>query len=463
MAETKGKPSSKATEPPEDRTNAEKSESWRAKAASRDDREASKKRPSGIEVVMTKRPPQQPKAKQKEVRFDVPSLADDEVEAPYRGVPEVHRGDILKTRKVANENAPPTKERAYKLVAPRDEPGNTEAVVQELWDSLISIKLGRLVQASSAVAKALRTAVTKRRVSFPQGAVDVFAQQADLPYMEDEITALKVEYDAIEIQELPPVYGVYISTEEDRRLDGRIEIGNVVVPDPYLIYLSTLGPDEVPRQVYVSKESASLRVIYSMVNEKCVVECVIDSGSQIVSMSLEKAKEVGLTWDPDVQIYMQSANGQLKKSVGLSRNVPFVFGDITVYLQVHIIDQPAYKVLLGRPFDILTESSINNKSDGSQTVTLKDPNTLKRCTLPTYARGTFATTRKPASNAGAESAPPPPHKTVGQARSKKATVESVPDEEDEEFEGDNDFTSDDAEPPTESDDEEGGFHQSSMN
>jgi hypothetical protein len=105
-------------------------------------------------------------------------------------------------------------------------------------------------------------------------------------------------------------------------------------------------------------------------------------------MALAIAEYLGLTWDPDINIYMQSANAQVEKSVGLAKNVAFRFGDITIYLQVHIIQEPAYKVLLGRPFEILTASVAVNKRDGSQILTLTDPQTQKRCTLPTLERGT---------------------------------------------------------------------------
>ena len=44
-------------------------------------------------------------------------------------------------------------------------------------------------------------------------------------------------------------------------------------------------------------------------------------------------------------------------------------------------------MLLGRPFDVLTESEIKNTKDGGQTITIKDPNTLRRAVIPTYARG----------------------------------------------------------------------------
>ena len=165
----------------------------------------------------------------------------------------------------------------------------------------------------------------------------------------------------------------------------------MVCLDIVLQYYSTLKAGESPKQIYVSMESVSLWVLFPLVMGKEMVECVIDGGSQIVSMALTLAERLGLSWDPDIQIFMQSANGQLKKSAGLARNVPFLFGDIAVYLQVHIIDQPAYQVLLGRPFNVLTESLIQNHKNGSQSITIRDPNTERRLTLPTHARGTFKT------------------------------------------------------------------------
>ena len=79
-----------------------------------------------------------------------------------------------------------------------------------------------------------------------------------------------------------------------------------------------------------------------------------------MSMSKAAAKGLGLTWDPKVLIHIQSANGQFEKSLGLARNVPFKFRTIVAHLQVHIIKEPAYKVLLGRPFDMVTHSTYKN-------------------------------------------------------------------------------------------------------
>ena len=52
---------------------------------------------------------------------------------------------------------------------------------------------------------------------------------------------------------------------------------------------------------------------------------------------------------------MQSANGALDMLLSLTRNMPFKIGPVTFYMQAHVINSTAYDVLLGCPFDVLTE------------------------------------------------------------------------------------------------------------
>ena len=163
--------------------------------------------------------------------------------------------------------------------------------------------------------------------------------------------------------------------------------GSVVVNDPVMQYLNALGPGEKPKAVVVAAESHALRTVYPLINGVGEVESLLDPGSQIVSMSREVATALQVTWDPDIVVHMESANKALEKTLGLAKNVPFVFGPITVYLQVHVIEKVAYKVLLGRPFDTITESEVKNSKDGSQSLTLTDLNTGERCVMHTHERG----------------------------------------------------------------------------
>ena len=106
-------------------------------------------------------------------------------------------------------------------------------------------------------------------------------------------------------------------------------------------------------------------------------------------MSEEVCNALALHYDPTIRLHMMSANGGVDQSLGLVRNVPFVVGDITIYLQVHILRNLAYDILLGQPFDILTQSIVRNFTDENQTIMIIDPNTGCKATIPTIPRGSF--------------------------------------------------------------------------
>jgi hypothetical protein len=137
----------------------------------------------------------------------------------------------------------------------------------------------------------------------------------------------------------------------------------------------------------VRESALALRSIYPLVNNMRQEEALLDSGSQIVSMSKDIVVALKMNWNPDICINMQSAQGHVEKTLGLATDVPFAFGDLTVLLQVHVINKPSYKILLGRPFDALTRSRVQNERDGWQMITIMDPSSDMRVVLPTYPRG----------------------------------------------------------------------------
>ena len=53
---------------------------------------------------------------------------------------------------------------------------------------------------------------------------------------------------------------------------------------------------------------------------------------------------------------MQSANSEVDQTLGLTQNVPLLLREITFYVQFHVIHNPMYNILLGRPFDVLLVS-----------------------------------------------------------------------------------------------------------
>jgi hypothetical protein len=84
---------------------------------------------------------------------------------------------------------------------------------------------------------------------------------------------------------------------------------------------------------------------------------------------------------------MQSANSSHDKSLGLVENLELEIGGMKLHVQAHVIRNPAYDVLLSRPFDVLTASHIKNYRDESQTITITDPNSGKMVSIPTVPHG----------------------------------------------------------------------------
>ena len=158
-----------------------------------------------------------------------------------------------------------------------------------------------------------------------------------------------------------------------------------IIADPFETYLQE-HPDShhIPdSKIIIAAESRALWAILPVVDGQDKVEAILDPGCQIVAMSEEVCNALVLHYDPTIRLHMMSANGGVDQSLGLARNVPFVVGDITVYLQIHMLHNPAYDILLGRPFDVLTQSIIRNFTDKNQTITIIDSNTRHKATIPT--------------------------------------------------------------------------------
>ncbi|KAG5348965.1 hypothetical protein C0989_006838 [Termitomyces sp. Mn162] len=88
--------------------------------------------------------------------------------------------------------------------------------------------------------------------------------------------------------------------------------------DPIEAYINSLPHGEEPVVLTVTKDSQSLHTIMMLINNKEEVECIHDSGSQIILMSAEIASDLGLSYNPNIVLNMQSANGTMDQSLGLA-------------------------------------------------------------------------------------------------------------------------------------------------
>jgi hypothetical protein len=82
------------------------------------------------------------------------------------------------------------------------------------------------------------------------------------------------------------------------------------------------------------------------INYQDTIKSIIDPGSEIIVMSKDICHDLGLSYDLTIHMNLTSANGKVDQSLGLSHNVPCHIADITLFLQIHIVQKPAYNILL---------------------------------------------------------------------------------------------------------------------
>jgi len=311
-------------------------------------------------------------------------------ELPYVDVPPLP--SVVRSKKTVvvenaqDKNFPNEKEDVAKLMpepgfknrAPLQLDERAKDLLQEALKNPISITTEDLLNVSEPMRQELKKLLIKKRL---EKKTVMFSSDVDVINGELD-DAEQSESEVIYAEKLPAATCEILSEDTD----GMVK-GSVIVGDPVMQYLNALGPGEKPKPIIVAAESQALRTVYPLINGTGEEEALLDPGSQIVSMAKSVAITLGIAWDPDITVQMQSANRTLERTLGLAKNVSFLFGKITVYLQVHVIENAAYKVLLGRPFDTITESVVMNKKDGSQSLTLTDPNTGERCVMYTHERG----------------------------------------------------------------------------
>ena len=260
---------------------------------------------------------------------------------------------------------------AYKTQPPVHDYSIATDVYNRAMEASITITQRELLSLSPEVRSQVREVSTARRMPVAAGGVP----QASLH---------------VRFTDDDPVYDTAPAFALNRTEETVPPKGAFIVEDPIEHYYESLEPGEMPSldRLTVAKESTAIRSVYALIDTQQKKECTVDPGCQVIAMSETTCHSLGLSYDPRIRLNMESANGTFDWSLGLARNVAFHIGTITLYLQAHVIRSPSYEVLLGRPFDVLTESVIRNFNNEDQTITITDPNTGNKCTIPTFARGT---------------------------------------------------------------------------
>lgn len=261
----------------------------------------------------------------------------------------------------------PKEEPTYKNRAPVEMGLDIEKLVDSVMEMEVTVPLKSLAGVSGAIQKEIRKQVTKARIPVEN---QQSAQSKANP------TVSKVY-----LQEI-----MFESTVIEEDVSKELLAGSIVGGDPVLQYMALDAKADLSRLV-VGQMTEPLRAIYVQINGVGQEECLLDGGSMIVSMSKKVAVQLGLGWDPAIRIDMESASNHIEQTLGVARNVPFEIGGVKLFLQVHILENPPYRVLLGKPFETLATTVIQTYEDGSAEVVIRDPNSKRVAVIPTYKRG----------------------------------------------------------------------------
>jgi hypothetical protein len=112
---------------------------------------------------------------------------------------------------------------------------------------------------------------------------------------------------------------------------------HVIIKDLFEQFLNSIGTDDHPDSIMVAKESHALRSL----------SILVEPGLQIIAMSEAMSHNLGISYNSSIQLNMESVNGGINHLLGLARNIPCHFSDITLYFQIHVIWEPAYDILIG--------------------------------------------------------------------------------------------------------------------
>jgi hypothetical protein len=310
-----------------------------------------------------------------------PAAVDNGPTHPYADVPDATYAPPVNCNFAATPKQAPAKkaEPAYKTLPPVYDGKIATDVYDRAMATQVTLTQRELLSLSPEVHSQVREATSARRTAAtnkePLKSINTLVN-------DDSISAALDDLEADEPDDAPT--SMFINSLHQTATPPP---GSLIVPDPYETYLKLLPDGAVPEQLIVAKESSALQSIFPLVDHQQHVESILDPGSQIIAMSENVCMDLALIYDPTIILNMQSANGEVDKSLGLACNVPIRIGEITLYVQIHVIRSPAYDILLGRPFDILTQSIIHNFANEDQTITLRDPNSGICATVPTLARG----------------------------------------------------------------------------
>jgi hypothetical protein len=168
---------------------------------------------------------------------------------------------------------------------------------------------------------------------------------------------------------------------KDQLVTKRVATAALAVNEVEEVTVANLAADKL----IVAKHMEELRVIDVKIHGIKVI-ATVDDGSQIISICQDIWEQIGLPLRSDKITVMESANKTRNETMGLLQDLKISIGGYDFYLQVQVVKDTPYEMLLGRPFFTLTQATHKHFDNRESCLTLFDPNTQDMITFPTRAR-----------------------------------------------------------------------------
>lgn len=249
----------------------------------------------------------------------------------------------------------------FRYRTPVEESGDIKVVADQLLDAPITISGRDLLAVSPGCRKALRDAVTPRRL--PAQAATGPAPLSVPSSASNPAPALAPTHSAEALISVPTFSATPLADAKSTS------------PSDYSIRSTPvnleLTRETAPNCLPVSQLPAALP-------NGVIVEAVLDTGSALIAMRRDVWERTQTPLRPDWKLAVTSANSDQSFSLGLGSQMPITVGGITTLHNVHVVERAPFELLLGVPFFAATRATLGFTARGEQTLTMVDPETEER-------------------------------------------------------------------------------------
>ncbi|KAG6328380.1 hypothetical protein ID866_10708 [Astraeus odoratus] len=109
-------------------------------------------------------------------------------------------------------------------------------------------------------------------------------------------------------------------------------------------------------------------------NDHIHIECLLDQGAQIIAIRHDLWEALGIPVWPDLATMLEAVNKSKEETLGIVENAHLKIGGMEFKLQIYVVGDALFDLLLGCPFFSLSSCIMCDQMLGDQSISLTDLN-----------------------------------------------------------------------------------------